>query len=407
MKTFLKLAWRNIWRNKRRSFISIGAVLFAVLFAIAADSFERGSYELMIQNMVKFSTGYIQIQDVLYDDEPSIDNSMLYDESLLEVLDGFGDRISYTVPRIHGFALAATGSRTRGISVMGIDPVSEDLFNDLSENITRGSYLEEDDNAVLLAGGLAEILGLGVGDTLVIIGQGFQGATAAGMYPVKGIVSLSIPEMNNNTVYMPLAAAQWFYAADDRISALIIMPENPRHTGRITGELNERLDSEWYTALPWQHMLQDLLRMMQVDRAGSQLIIFILYIVIGFGLFGTILTMMLERLREFAMLLALGMKRFQLAIICLLESFFMSFTGVIAGILITFPIIYYFNRNPIPLGGELAGLMDDYGFEAVLPTSIEPTIFITQAVTVFIIALLIGLYPAYKALKLNIVHHSK
>ncbi len=361
----------------------------------------------MIQNMVKFSTGYIQIQDVLYDDEPSIDNSMLYDESLLRVVDGFGNQISYTVPRIQGFALAATDSKTRGVNVMGIDPRSEDRFNNLSDNITEGYYLEENDNAVLLAGGLAEILGLGVGDTLVIIGQGFQGASAAGMYPVKGVVRLSIPEMNNNTVYMPLKAAQWFYASDDRISALIIMPENPRRTGRITSELNEQLDSEWYTALPWQHMLQDLLRMMQVDRAGGQLIIYILYIVIGFGLFGTILTMMLERLREFAMLMALGMKRFQLAIICLLESFFMSFTGVIAGILITFPFIYYFNRNPIPLGEELAGMMDDYGFEAVLPTSVEPSIFITQAVTVFIIALLIGSYPAYKAFKLDLIHHPK
>ena len=89
MKTFITLAWRNIWRNKRRSFINIASVLFAVLFAIAADSFERGSYELMIDNMVKFSTGYIQIQDVLYDDEPSIDNLMLYDDSLLKVLDEF------------------------------------------------------------------------------------------------------------------------------------------------------------------------------------------------------------------------------------------------------------------------------------------------------------------------------
>jgi putative ABC transport system permease protein len=407
MRTFIKLAWRNIWRNKRRSFISIGAVLFAVLFAITADSFERGSYELMIQNMVKFSTGYIQIQDVLYDDEPSIDNSMLYDESLLDVVEGFGDQISYTVPRIQGFALAATDSRTRGVYVMGINPESEDHFNNLSDNITEGSYIEENENAVMLTAGLAGILGLGVGDTLVIIGQGFQGASAAGMYPVKGIVSLAVPEMNNNTVYMPLSTAQWFYAAEDRISALIIMPENPRRTARITRELNEQLDREWYTALPWQHMLQDLLKMMQLDRAGSQLIIYILYIVIGFGLFGTILTMMLERLREFAMLMALGMKRFQLAIICLLESVFMSFTGVIAGIIITFPFIYYFNRNPIPLGGELAGLMDDYGFEAVLPTSVEPSIFITQAVIIFIIALLIGSYPAYRAFKLKIIHHSK
>jgi putative ABC transport system permease protein len=407
MKTFITLAWRNIWRNKRRSIISIGSVLFAVLFAITADSFERGSYEMMIRNMVRFSTGYIQIQDVLYDDEPSIDNSLLYDEELLGVIEGFGDRISYTVPRIHGFALAATDSKTRGVQVMGIDPESEDRFNNLSDNLTEGSYLIDGEDAVILAEGLAGILGLGVGDTLIMIGQGFQGASAAGMYPVTGIVRLAVPEINNNAVYMPLSTAQWFYASDDRISALIVMPENPRRTSQITRQLNEELDSEWYVALPWQHMLQDLLRMMQLDRAGSQLIIFILYIVIGFGLFGTILTMMLERIREFAMLLSLGMKRLQLATICLLEAIFMSFIGVIAGIMITFPFVFYFNRNPIPLSGELAGMMDDYGFEAVLPTSIEPSIFITQAVTIFIIALLIGSYPAYKAFKLDLIHHSK
>jgi putative ABC transport system permease protein len=407
MRTFITLAWRNIWRNKRRSLISIGSVLFAVLFAITADSFERGSYELMIRNMVRFSTGYIQIQDVLYDDEPSIDNSLLYDDELLGVIDGFGDRISYTVPRIQGFALAATDFKTRGVHVMGIDPESEDRFNNLSDNLAEGSYLKEDEDAVMLAEGLAGILGLGVGDTLIMIGQGFQGASASGKYPVTGIVRLAVPEINNNAVYMPLATAQWFYAADDRISALIVMPENPRRTSQITRQLNEELDSEWYVALPWQHMLQDLLRMMQLDRAGSQLIIYILYIVIGFGLFGTILTMMLERIREFAMLMSLGMKRFQLAIICQLEAIFMSFIGVIAGIMITFPFIFYFNRNPIPLGGELAGMMDDYGFEAVLPTSIEPSIFITQAVTIFIIALLIGSYPAYRAFKLNLVQHSK
>jgi putative ABC transport system permease protein len=407
MKTFITLAWRNIWRNKRRSFISIGSVLFAVLFAIVADSFERGSYELMISNMVKFSTGYIQIQDVLYDDEPSIDHTLLYDDSLLEILDELCEQISYTVPRIQNFALAATETKTRGVFIMGIDPESEDRFNSLSENLTEGSYLSKDDNAVMLAEGLAAILGLGIGDTLVMIGQGFQGASAAGMYPVKGIVRLAVPDINNNAVYMPLIAAQWFYAADDRLTALIIMPENPRRTTRITNQLNEKLDGDWYTALPWQYLLQDILRMMQLDRAGSQVIIFILYVVIGFGLFGTIMTMMLERIREFAMLMSIGMKRFQLATVCLLEALFMSFTGVIAGIAITFPFVYYFNRNPIPLGGDLAGMMDDYGFEAVLPASLEPSIFITQAVVIFFIALVIGSYPAYKAFKLDLIHHPK
>jgi putative ABC transport system permease protein len=403
MKTFITLAWRNIWRNKRRSFINIASVLFAVLLAIAADSFERGSYELMIDNMVKFSTGYIQVQDVLYDEEPSIDNAMLYDETLQEKLDEFGSDIEYTVPRIQNFALAATDNRTRGAFIMGIDPESEDRFNKLSENLVEGEFLKDDDQAVMLAAGFSDILGLGVGDTLILIGQGFQGASAAGMYPVKGIVKLSVPEMNNNTVYMPIGTAQWFYGAEERLSSLIIMPVKPAQTTRLTNSLNKNLDGEWYVAHNWQHLLRDLLKLMKMDMAGSRMIIYILYIVIGFGLFGTVLTMMLERLKEFAMLISIGMKRYQLAIVCFFETLFMSFIGVIIGTVLTYPILLYFNINPIPLKGEMAELIEEYGFEAVMPTSVTPDIFISQIIIVFFLALIIGLFPVYKVFRLKVV----
>ena len=404
MKTLIILAWRNIWRNKRRSFISIASVLFAVLFAISATSFEKGSYGLMIKNMIKLSTGYIQIQDVLYEEEPSIDNSMLYDEALLNIISEFEGEIEYTVPRIQSFALAATSQKTRGTMIIGISPENENRFNNLSENIVKGEFIDDDDEAVILAQGVAEILNLDVGDTLVIIGQGFQGVNAAGMYPVKGIVKLSLQELNNNAVYMPLKAAQWFYAAEDRISSLIIMPENPKHTKKITGELNEKLDKEWYVALTWEDMMRDFLRMMELDTAGNKVISLILYIVIGFGLFGTILTMMLERIKEFKILISIGMKRLQLAVVCMLESLFLSFIGVIIGIAVTFPIMLYFNLYPIQLKGEMADMMLDYGFEAVMPTSISPDIFIFQAIIIFVLALLIGLYPVYKIIRLEIVN---
>lgn len=403
MKTFITLAWRNIWRNKRRSFINIASVLFAVLMAIAADSFERGSYELMIDNMVKFSTGYIQVQDVMYDEEPSIDNAMLYDENLKTKLAAFEGDIEYTVPRIQNFALAATENRTRGAFIIGIDPESEDRFNNISEKLIEGEFLKADDQAVMLGAGLSDILGLGVGDTLILIGQGFQGASAAGMFPVKGIVKLSIPEMNNNSVYMPIGAAQWFYGAEDRITSLIVMPVNPSRTNRLTNDLNKKLDREWYVAYNWQHMLRDLLKLMKMDMAGSRMITFILYIVIGFGLFGTVLTMMLERLKEFAMLISIGMKRYQLAIVCFFETLFMSFIGVIIGSAVTYPILLYFNINPIPLTGEMADIINDYGFEAVMPASVTPEIFINQVVIVFFLALLIGLFPVYKVFRLKVV----
>jgi putative ABC transport system permease protein len=407
MRTLIKMAWRNIWRNKRRSLISMASVLFAVLFAIAAVSLERGSYELKIENVVNFSTGYLQIQDVLYEEEPSVDNMMIYDEEIETVLSGFGNEIKLTVPRVQGFALAATDKKTRGVMVTGIDPESEDRFNKLSEHVVAGTYLKDTDDAVLIAAGLADILGLSVGDTLVMIGQGFQGSNAAGMFPVKGIVRLSLPDMNNNVVYMPLKAAQWFYDAGDRITSLIIMPVRPKQTTKLAAQIQEKLDNEWYRVLTWDEMLRDFLRLMEIDTSGNKILVFILYIVIGFGLFGTILTMMLERTREFAMLIAIGMKRRQLAAICMLESVFLSLTGVIAGIAIAFPIMFYFKKNPIPLGEEMGEMMAEYGFEAVMPASTEPSIFLTQATAILIIALLIGLYPAYKALKLNVIQTAK
>lgn len=407
MKTLIKLAWRNIWRNKRRSLISIASVLFAVLFAITAESFERGSYEHMIKNLVNFSTGYIQIQDVLYEDEPSIDNLLLYDDELKQILEEFEDQIEFSVPRLQSFALASTESKTRGAMIFGIDPQKENNFNKLQDNLVKGKFLEPDDKSIMLTAGLASILNIDIGDTLVLIGQGFQGVNASGMYPVKGIIKLSVPDLNNNTVYLPLKEAQWFFDAEDRLSSLIIMPINPNKTVRIASELNIRLDSDWYRALTWQEMLVDLLKMMEVDAAGSKMIIYILYVVIAFGLFGTILTMMLERIREFAILISIGMKRMQLATICLLESFFLSFIGVIVGLVITLPIVSYLHLYPIKLSGEMAQMMDDYGFDAVMPASLSPEIFYSQAIVIFIIALLIGLYPVYKVFKLKVIDDAK
>lgn len=402
MQTLIILAWRNIWRNKRRSIISIASVLFAVMFAIMADSFERGSYENMMKNLVNFSTGYIQIQDVLYEEEPSIDNILLYNEELTATLDKFQGDIDFTVPRLQGFALAAGSTKTRGAYILGIEPEKEKRLNDLESRITEGKFLTGKDEHVVIGEGLAKVMNLSVGDTLILVGQGFQGVNAAGMFPVKGIVKLSIPDMNNNTVYMSIETAQQFFGAEERISFLMVMPNKPSDTRSLTQKINEELDSEWYRALTWEELLVDMLKMMEVDRAGSRMIIYILYVVIAFGLLGTILTMTLERLNEFRMLISIGMKRWQLAITGLLESVFLSFIGVIAGMAITFPVTLYYFLNPIELTGEMVQMMDDYGFEAVMPASIAPEIFISEALTIFFIALLIGMYPVVKIYRLKL-----
>ncbi len=185
------------------------------------------------------------------------------------------------------------------------------------------------------------------------------------------------------------------------------MPHNPRHSRAVVNELNQRLDTEWYRALHWEEMLEDLLRLMKFDIAGTMVMMMILYIVVAFGIYGTILTMMIERQREFAMLISLGMKRRQLAVICFFESLFISISGAFVGILVAVPVVGYFNVFPITFTGEMADTFVDMGFEPVLPFSADPWVFVSQALVVLAIAFVIGLYPVRKAYTLDIMKVKK
>lgn len=403
MKIILKLAWRNIWRNRRRTLITISSILFAVLLAIIFYSMEKGTYEQMIDSMVRYSTGYIQIQDVMYEEEPSIDHSLHYDESLQAMLARHEEQIGFYVPRLQNFALVATENVSRASMVVGIDPIMENKLNDLSDNMVEGKFLETGSEGILVAKGLAGILRAGIGDTLVLLGQGFHGATAAGKFEITGIIDLRIPDLNNNIIYMTVERAQWFYMAENQLTSIIIMPKNPAQTSKIADELSASLDPEWHRVLTWEEMLADILRLMQFDMASTWVMMFILYVVIAFGLFGTILTMMIERQKEFALLFALGMKRSMLAAMCFIESLLMSIAGTMAGVAAAIPVVIYFVYNPIQLRGGMADVMADYGFEPILPFSSGAEVFYIQAITVLIISFLIGLYPVYKVFKLDVM----
>jgi len=399
----LKLAWRNLWRNKKRTIITVSSVVFAVLLSTLADSAERGSWERMIENLVKYNTGYAQLQDALYNDEPSIDNSLHYGPETQKLIESHSDQIDFVVPRIQSVALAATENQTRVAIVTAIDPQAENKMNQLDEKLTEGDFISANDNDILIARGLSEIFKLNVGDSLVLLGQGFQGATASGVYRIKGILDFPIPEMNNNLIFMSIGAAQWFFDLEERLTSLIIMPKNPKHATRVANQLNSQLDPEWYNVLTWEQLLEDELRFMKFDLVGTFIFMMILYIVIAFGLFGTVLTMMIERQREFGMLISLGMKRSRLAITCLMESIFISKTGVIIGLAIAIPIAIFFHHNPIPLVGEMDETFGQFGFEPVLPFSKDAAMFVKQALIVLGLSLLVGLYPVYKVLRLNIM----
>lgn len=404
---FLKLAWRNIWRNKRRTLITISSVMFAVVFALSLESLERGGHNLMVDNMTRFHTGYIQIQDVRFEDEPSLDNTITYDSSLVRRVASVSGEIEFTVPRLETFMLAAGDEQTRGAMVMGIDPDAEDKMNDLRSRIISGKFFSPGSGSVVLAEGLASRLELAVGDTLVLLGQGRFGMTAAGKYAVSGLVNHPVRDMSNQLVYISLQDAQWLTSAEDQITSLLVMPGSVSEAAEVAELLRSEFQNENFNILTWRQLIPELVEALEFDRAGTKLYMGILYVIIGFGIFGTILTMTLERMREFGILLAVGMHRIRLATVVFLETFFMSILGVLSGFALGSIILWYFRENPIRLTGDAAEIIRDYGMEPILPTAIAGDIFLWQGFIVFVLTILISLYPVIKISTLNILDASK
>ncbi|TVQ99461.1 MAG: ABC transporter permease [Desulfovibrionales bacterium] len=405
MLMHFKLAWRNIWRKPRRTLITCSAIVFAVVAAIAMQSINRGSYEAMIERMVSFSTGHLQLQDYRYEDESSLDNAFPIDQTTLELVRSADERIEHVVPRLETFMLAANEEYTRGAILLGIDTDKEHRFNTIRNHLTEGRFFEPDEQAVVLTQGLSSRLQLGVGDTLILIGQGRFGMSASGLFTITGLLEHPIREMNTQAVYMPLKTAQGLLSAENHLTALLISPQRERHTEQVAASIREVFADSELVVFTWPELMPELLELMELDLAGPRFITAILYVVIGFGFLGTVLTMTLERIREFGMLLSIGMSRGRLVGVVFLETFLISCLGVLSGMALAWLILRL--ADPIRLSGNAALALMDLGFEPVLPMSFALDQFLMQGLYVFFMAMLASLYPLVTIFRLNILDASR
>lgn len=402
MKSILKLAWRNVWRNKRRTLITVASIMFALFFAIIMRGFQTGSYAKMKENAIESYSGYLQIHKKGYWDDKKIDNVFHIDADIIDELSS-DPRVKSIIPRIESFALASSGASTKGVAIMGISPEKENELTQINSYLTEGDYLLEDEKAILVAEGLANFLQIKVRDTLVLFSSGYHGSTAAGLYPVKGILKLPTPEMNRGTVYLPINEAQSFFSTEGQITALVFDLHNIDDVKYVENLTKKRLDTDSYEVMGWERMNKELLQMIESDNAGGIIMVAILYMVIAFGIFGTVLMMTNERMREFSVMISIGMQKRKLAIVVIVELFFLTLLAVIAGIAISLPVMIYFVYNPIRFTGEALDAMKDFNFEPVMPISMEPQIFVLQAISISIISLIAMSYPTIKIMTLDIV----
>lgn len=300
----------------------------------------------MLGNVIKMSTGYGQIHEKGYWEDPVIDN--IFNPDTVIGAASASRHIDTVVPRLESFALATNNHGSKGAAVVGIDPFLENELTGLKERLIAGQYLKTGDQSIIVSEGLADHLKSAVGDTIILLGQGYHGNTAVGMYEISGIVKFPTPDLNNSMIYLPLEEAQYLHAAPELVTSLVIIPHDPEKLDKSLKTTRSALGSD-YEVMEWQQLIPELVSAMQMDKASDFIFFFIIYLVIGFGIFGTILMMTNERKHEFGVLLAIGMKRTKLVTIVFIETILIAIFGILAGTVFTLPFLAYFYNNPIRL----------------------------------------------------------
>lgn len=354
----------------------------------------------MIKNVVSSYTGHIQIHKKGYWEDKIINNTfpenLKLENTVLKI-----QAVNNVVPRLESFALASYEEQTKGSIVIGINPVKENNMTKLSNKIIAGSYLSDKISGVLVSEKLASFLKLSVNDTLVLMGQGYHATTAAGKYPVCGIIRLNSPNLNNKVIYINLPLAQNLYSAPNMLSSLSILLKNSNDIKSVEKILTKQIDTDKFEIMSWKKITPELDQAIQSDNISGQFMLGILYMIVGFGVFGTIVMMTSERKKEFGVMVAVGMKKAKLEGILFYETILLGLAGVFTGLGASLPIIFYYSFHPIHISGETGKTFASFGFDPVIAFSTHLHFMISQIIIVILIVLIAYIYPLSRISKLD------
>jgi putative ABC transport system permease protein len=361
---------------------------------------QLGSYGHWTDSIVKAYCGFIQVHRAGYWNDPTLENSFESNDDLESKIKIVGN-ISGVIPRFESFALASTGNQTKGVMVVGIDAQKEKQLTNPETKIVKGSYLTSDSTGVLVSQRLAEFLKLNVSDTVTLLSQGFQGVTAAGIFPVTGIIKMPNPELDRRIIFMSISNAQYLYNAQGRLTSLIININETNKLERTANHIKSIFDLNKYEVMTWKELNPEIVQAIESDQSGGFVMLGLLYMIVGFGVLGTLIMMTTERRREFGVIVALGMQKIKLGMLVTMEMILLGFIGIISGIIGSIPVILYFKHNPIEFTDEYAKMFETYGMEPIMPFLFRMDYFIGQSLVVFLIFFVAILYPVYTVIRLR------
>jgi putative ABC transport system permease protein len=390
----LKMAFRNILRQKRRTLFTslsvIGGLTLAVIFIGWAD----GSYNGIIDQFTRTRLGHIQIHEKTYLSRPSLYKTIADVARVGAVLDGTKGIESWA-PRVFSAGLAGDGERSAGVRIVGLDPVREVLTTHFDRTIVQGRFFSGvAAREAVLGRVLAEMLQAKLGDEIVLLSQGADGSIAEDQFVLVGVASSGDETTDRTAYYLPLAAAQDFLVLDAKVHEIAVVVSRLSRVQAAARALAARLDDPSLSIEPWQVFARSFYNAMKADKAGMWVMLLVIVVIVAVGVLNTVLMSVLERRREYGLLKAVGTRPGRIVRLVVLEVLLLSGLAIAVGTSLGFGANSFLARHGIRFSSGLTygGMVFD-----TMRSEINARSFLIPAVTVIVAALLVGLFPALKA----------
>lgn len=363
MTKLLKLAWRNVWRNRRRSLITMGAILFAVVITTAMRSQQYGTYDVLEASAIRLITADLQVQRAGYHEEQTFSFALDEEEQDWSALLEGAEWLEAYARRVTGFGLVSSDSASAGAMILGIEPAAEPQVSLFARKASAGALLADgDDHLVVLGDVMARNLSVGVGDTVVVLTQGFRNEMGADVYAVKGLVKTGSMELDRGLMLMPLHNAQELFALPGRFTQVVLRTDNFRRADRYADDLARQLGSDDVDVLDWDQLMPELGQMVLLDNISGAIFLGFLILLLGFEIFNTTMMSVMERMHEFGVMQSIGLQPRQISYLVLVELMIKVILGLALGLLLAALMIYFLQDVVIPLPEELLTMYEDFGF---------------------------------------------
>jgi ABC-type lipoprotein release transport system permease subunit len=389
----LKIAFRNIFRQRRRTLFTALSIFGGVVLASISIGWSDGTYSTMINMFTRNRLGHIQIHYEDYQKRPSIYKTIRDYQDIGKTLDSL-EHVDYWTPRLFAGGLVSVRDKSSGAQLTGIQPEQEHRATRFDRKIIKGTSLSEANHEAVLGKGLARVLEAGVGDSVVFISQAADGSIANDIYKVCGIIDSGNQMGDRMSLYLHLQDAQSLMVLPNQVHEMAIIVDDLDQVDPMTETLTTSLQRPHLSVDPWQVFARNFYQAMRADQEGMWIMLLVIMLIVAVGVFNTVLMSVLERTREYGLLKAVGTKPHQIVALVLYEVNFLAVFSIIAGIGVASLINSLLSQQGIALPQAFS-----YGgieFKKMY-TTVSVNSILLPTITVFLTAAVVGIFPALRA----------